>query len=133
MAGLKSGRKAITPEMRAYIKYMKNTSATKLAKETGVSRSQIYRLWKEPIGLKPKPRKPVSGRPKKLTKRDERRLIRLAQKLSVEYPKWKAKTLRDEAGMQNVSLRTIYRILNKNGYYYLPAREEEDFRGIIWE
>ncbi len=119
-----AGRKAIKSETRAYIKFMKNTNVNELSKETGVSRAHIYRLWKEPVGMKARSRKGVGGRPKKLTAWDERRLIRLIKKLRMQNPNWTTKRLMEQADIRNVSVRTIRRLLNRNGYYYLQARKK---------
>ncbi len=117
-------RRAITVETRAYIKFKRNTSADQLAKETGVSRAHIYRLWKEPVGLKVVSRKGVGGRPKKLTTWDERRIIRLIKKLRMQYPNWTIKRLMNQADITTVSVRTVRRLLNRKGFYYLQARKK---------
>ena len=116
-------RKAIPCETKAYIKYMKNTCVDKLCKQTGVSRAHIYKLWKEPVGLSKAPRK-AGGRPRKLSKWDERRLLRLIKRLRVQHPNWTIKRLMDQADITTVSVRTVRRLLNRRGYYYLQARKK---------
>ena len=110
-------RGTISSEMRAYIKFKRATSVTDLHRETGVSRVQIYRIWKEDskANIGSKSRKGIGGRPKKLTAKDERRLLRQVPKLRKEFPNWTARRLMVDCKIDNVNVRTITRLLNKNG------------------
>ena len=119
-------RGAISPELRAYIKLNRNTSVTKLHRETGISRVQVYRIWRESLKrvVDPKSRKGVGGRPKKLSEKDERRMLRRVKTLRKEFPNWTAKRLMMECQVDGVSVRTITRMLNKSGYSYRQARKK---------
>lgn len=70
-------------------------------------------------------RKNNKGRPKKLTLRDQRIILRLIPKLRAEDSSFTLKKLAVRAGLEaRVSIRTLSRFLNKNGYYYLRARRK---------
>ena len=119
-------RGTISSETRAYIKFKRNTSATELHRETGVSRVQIYRIWKEEPkeNIGSKSRQGIGGRPKKLTAKDERLLLRQVPKLRKEFPNWTARRLMADCKINNVSVRTITRLLNRNGYKSRQARKK---------
>ncbi len=112
----------IAPVTRAYIKLKPNCHVNELIRETGVSRAQIYRIWKEPLGKLKNTNlsKAKRGRPAKLKERDKRRLIRLTKKLRKEDPNWTVKRL-----MASAEVCDISRFLNSKGYFYLQSRKKE--------
>ena len=125
--------RALSAEERAYIAYLvhdKNVSVKDISSKTGVSAATIYRLKETKIGgRKHCTRTPVKhpgGRPKKLTTRDERHLLRCIPVLREEEGNFCAKRLMQRAGLskKKVSDRTVRRCLNENGYYYLQARKK---------
>ena len=72
----------VSTEICAYKKFRKGSKVDDLIKETGVSRSHIYKIWassfnsetkKEPVQKQTRKR----GRPEKLSRRDKRRILRL--------------------------------------------------------
>ena len=66
-----------------------------------------------------------SGRPKKLTKRDEKYIIRAVHRLRISIGSFTAKRLRTEAGIPAIiSVWTIRRVLNRHGYRYLQSRKK---------
>ena len=125
--------RALSAEERAYIAYLvhdKNVSVKDISSKTGVSAATIYRLKETKIGgRKHCTRTPVKhpgGRPKKLTTRDERHLLRCIPVLREEEGNFCTKRLMQRAGLskKKVSDRTVRRCLNENGYYYLQARKK---------
>ncbi len=116
----------ISPEIRAYIRYKKNSSIKELVKETAVSRSHIYNIWKESTGGKREQEdlKSVGGRPSKLSVREKRQIVRLVKTLRGQEPNWTVKRMMARADVKDVSLRTVSRFLNQKGYNYLQARKK---------
>ena len=64
------------------------------------------------------------GRPKVLSLRDERLIVRTLQRLRSERASFSARKIQEETGLFNVSLKTIYRALRKNGYRYRQSRKK---------
>ena len=116
----------ISPETRAYIRYKKSVSVKELVRETGVSRSQIYNIWRESTGSgrEQKNLRSVSGRPRKLSVRDRRKIVRLVKTLRGQEPNWTVKRMMARADLKDVSRRTVSRFLNEKGYSYLQARKK---------
>ena len=110
-------------EVCSYIKYNVTDGVQNVMGVTGVSRAQIYRLRKEPLGVKSKSacRKGVFGRPRKLSTCDVRRILREVCHLRGTFPNWTAKQLMSETNMTHVSVRTVRRVLNNSGYRYLQT------------
>ena len=69
-------------------------------------------------------RKNNKGRPKKLTLRDERNIIRTLHKLREERASFTARCIQDETKLHHVSLKSIYRVLRKHGYRYRQSRKK---------
>ena len=63
-------------------------------------------------------RKANKRRPSKMTKHDERLLLRNVN------TSFNVQTLRNEAGLKHVSTRTVNRYLNKHKYKYLQSRKK---------
>lgn len=129
-------KRAIPPKVRAYIMYhgeqfqpYAKTNMMKvksLSKKCQISRSSVYRLLHEPLPKHsfPTSRKGVGGRKKKLTMRAESLLLRKIPLLRKINPNWTASDLMSMAGIEDISLRTAQRILNRHGYHHLKARRK---------
>ena len=78
----------ISPELRAFIIFKKGKSVEELVRQTGVSRSHIFNIWKEATHIKAELKKPKSvvGRPSKLSKRDKRRIKQAVKILQSQDP-----------------------------------------------
>lgn len=89
--------------------------------KTGVSRAQIYRIKEEPLVAKsmPRCRKVIGGVPRKFTPYDGRRIAREVYRLWQTFHSWTAKQLIEENGIIGVLLRTVQRVLNNCGFFYL--------------
>ena len=86
----------------------------------------IYRHAKKKITVKMPVdgRKLNRGRPKKITVRDERKLLWTLQRLRNAREPFTVKSLRIQAGLMHLSTRTINRCLNKHNYKYLQLRKK---------
>ena len=105
-----AGRKFLSAETIAYVKFRKNTSIKALQRETNVLKTHIYRLWREPVGersMQKFSRKGIGGQPKKLSEYDGQRLLRLVKKLRAEEPNWTVKRLMERADVTDISVRSI--------------------------
>ena len=69
-------------------------------------------------------RKANKGRPPKMTKHDERLLLRTIKRLRNANTSFTVQTLRNEAGLKHVSTRTVNRYLNKHKHKYLQSRKK---------
>ena len=70
------------------------------------------------------------GRPRKLTLRDERSIIRAVKKLRNESVSFSSKRIKTEANKrEDVSCRSVRRFLNRKGYGYRQARK----KGLLTE
>ena len=69
----------------------------------------------------------VGGRPRKLIKRNERKLLRAMLSLRKEEEQFSSCRLMERAGIGKdaVSNRKIRRVLRGNGFFYLQARKKE--------
>ena len=117
----------LTPEIRAYIKLSKGLkSAPELVKECRVSRAHVYRIWKSEFAKK-KNIKKKSGRPRKISERTERELLRLIPKMRSHNHNWSVTQLMQESSLKDndkVHRCTVNRLLNKNGFWYLQMRKK---------
>ena len=59
-----------------------------------------------------------------MTTRAENLLLRKIKVLRSEKPNWTVRDLMSTSGVENVSTRTVQRILNRNGYKHLTARRK---------
>lgn len=129
-------KRAIPPKVRAYVKYHGEKfepyvktdmmKAKSLSQKCKISKSSVYRLLHEPIHKASHPisRKGVGGRKKKLTVRAESLLLRKIPVIRRMNPNWTVSELMSMAGIDDISLRTAQRILNRNGYHHLKARRK---------
>ena len=91
----------------------------------------IYRHAKKSVGetIHDK-RRENRGRPRKLTSRDERSIIRTIHKLRNESVSFSSKRIKTAANIpEDVSCRNIRRFLNREGYGYRQARK----KGLLTE
>lgn len=91
----------------------------------------IYRHAKKPIGEAVFDRRKLNkGRPRKLTLRDERSIIRTVKKLRADSLSFSSKRIKTEANIRaDISCRNVRRFLNREGYRYRQARK----KGLLTE
>ena len=126
----------INPSKRAYIKYLtqgKKFSIKDIARQCRVSQATVYRIKKDRIKkdkiIDRDQRKEWSrdfgGRPRKLSLREECRILRTLSSLRHEEGNFTSIRLMARAGIspKHVSNRTIRGFLQREGYYFLQARK----------
>ena len=127
--------KKTTAEERALIRFLyveKRYSLREIAGKVGRSAATVMRVLKESNSASRHSRTQANvtykrrGRPRKLSSREERLLIRALHKLRRTEGNFTAKRLMNEANISesNVSVRTVARFLNSKGYFYLQARKK---------
>ena len=91
----------------------------------------IYRHAKKCLGEEVfDKRRQNKGRPRKLTLRDERSIIRTRHKLRNESVSFSSKRIKTEANIpEDVSCRNVRRFLSRKGYRYRQARK----KGLLTE
>ena len=120
----------VTKEESVYIQYLqqgKGLSCNQILRRfPQYSKATICRHMKRPIDHTVFDRCVNNpGRPKKLTERDERNIIRAVHHLRISIGSFTAKRLRTEAGiLATTSVWTIRRVLNQYGYWYLQSRRK---------
>ena len=127
----------ITARKRAlawYLNKYNKLSYRRIAHECGISKSSAQRICKrEMFSSKGDDRKnPLrTGRPRKVSERDVRTLIRTLKTLRKNNVHVTVKTLVEESGLslESASRRTYSRCLNRLGYSYYSARR----KGILSE
>ena len=108
-----------------YLSRFQGLSIRQVARECNVSRATVWRISKMDMSSNRcnKMRREARGRPRKLNKRQERKLRRSIQILREQEGNFTIKRL-----MENTCIcrkdSTISRFLNKEGYYYLQARKK---------
>ena len=121
----------INASKRAYILYLvrdKKLPAKEIAKQCFVSLATVYRIKQENLidqNVLPR-KKRAGGRPKKVSTREERKLLRTLKSLRQEEGNFSSIRLMSRAGIspKNVSNRTVRRFLGRNGYHFLQARNK---------
>lgn len=122
----------ICPRTRAYVQFLQQVKGVKkrdIAKICKVSLASVYRIGKEDFSkIRRIPKKKFAriGRPRKLTERDERLLLRQILVLRRDEGGFTVRRLMKQAGisLKDVSCKTVRRLLKRNGYQYLQARKK---------
>ena len=120
----------INSDTRARIYYLRNLkglSVRKVAEKCDVSRGSVIRIAKEKAGKRCLNKtKGNRGRPRKLTTRQARMVLRSIRRLRNEEGSFSAKRVMEVAGITQaeISVRTVTRFLNGHGYFYLQARKK---------
>lgn len=99
----------------------------KVARMCHISRGSVWRIKKE--GLRENKEYMEhgrKGRPPKLSARDGRQLVRAIKRLRGREGNFSCQRIMQEARIspQDVSVRTVTRFLNSQGFYYLQARKK---------
>ena len=118
--------KTINPEKKALVRVYKDNaslSIRQIGHRTGISKSSVQRI-RNNTGERTNSKKRI-GRPRKITKRVERQIIRVFKAKRDEKSNVTAKEVLAESDLgKTVSVRTVSRTLNRNGYYFLQARKK---------
>ena len=84
----------------------------------------IWRHVTKKIEVHPKQTKREGGRKPKLSKRDERSIIRALHYARKQDGNFTSKRIKLYSGVSSVHDRTVRRVLNKYGYHYRQARRK---------
>ena len=133
-------RKKIPEETRAFVRFTANSkrwSVKEVLEKTHISRASLYRIRHKDSFQQRQPRNECQlerrkpGRPRKLTTREERLLLREIPRLRKEEGQFTVKRLMLQAGITalQVSNRTVQRFLRREGFQYLQARK----KGVLLE
>ena len=128
-------KRKTTTEERELIRFLymeKRYSLREIAGKIGRSAATVMRVLKESHSASRQSRTHANvtykrrGRPRKLSSREERLLIRALHKLRRTEGNFTVKRLMNEANIlvSNASVRTVARFLNSQGYFYLQARKK---------
>lgn len=113
-----------------YLRHIKRMSVRQTAELCNVSRGSVCRISQETRAEKSsaaiKTGRSRRGRPRKLTDKQGRLLLRCMARLREEEGNFTAKRIMASAGVSvyDVSVRTVTRFLNANDFFYLQARKK---------
>ena len=128
----------IDPETWAYFQFVSQLNGVRtdeIMKKCNISHASLYRILKKDKTkvnkTEAKEKKNTMGRPRKLSARDERLLLRNIPILRKEEGHFTVKRLMYAAGInpKTVSCRTVQRFLRTKGFQYLQARK----KGVLTE
>lgn len=126
-----SRRMTIDNETRARVYYLgkvQGLSTRKVAKLTGASQATVWRICNKKSRPQSNQNKGTAkkGRPRKLTPRHERLLLRVLTNLRHTEGRFSIGRLMEQSGLtrSEVSRQTIARFLHSKGYFYLQARKK---------
>ena len=123
----------ITAEQRAlawYLRKHRHSSYREVAKECGISKSTAERVCKVHAVSEgrsvSKRRTERTGRPRRLSERGVRQLVRTLKELRTKNAHLTVKGIVERSGLnfQMASRRTFSRYLNEQGYQHLQARKK---------
>ena len=114
----------VHPALYAYIKLSQGIqSAAALQVETQVSRAHIYRIWNRDW-TKPMQKGKSTGRPRKITEKSTRKVMRLIPKMRKRNYNWTVGELMQEASLEDIHSCTLNRLLNRNGFWHFQMRKK---------
>lgn len=125
-------KKPISAEFRLYVRFLhqeKGVSVAELKKRyPEVSLRSLYRHAKSKKKInetkETNSKKKRTGRPKKISPRDERQIIRTVYRLRKRPGPFSSKRVRLQSGVTHVVDRSVRRVMNKHGLFYLQARKK---------
>jgi len=123
-------------DVRSYILYLATETkvpVAEIARKCKVSRPTVYRIKKQFENGAKHGQKVLNkgGRPRKISQRQRRILVRKLHSLRREVGSFSTNRLMDRAGLSvsEMSTRTVRRTLHQMGYHFLQARK----KGILTE
>lgn len=91
------------------------------------SKATVCRHMKKPINdenVNKKKKKKKVGRPRILSPRDERRILRVAEQLRVSHGHFTVKRVKVAAGIEHVNAETVRRVFRRAGLRYTHSRKK---------
>ena len=119
-------RRRIPEKTKATIKALKATtdlSLDAIAERCGVSTASVHRIVTT-RDKAPENRRHLSGRRRKLTPEHEASIVGSISELREREGSFSSRRLMEQTRIRHVSDRTVRRLLNRNGYYFLQTRKK---------
>ena len=110
-----------------YLCQIQGLSTRKVAEMCNISRGSVCRITKERFSMTEKSKEHLKRGPAfKLTAKQGRQILRAVVCLRQREANFSSKRIMQEAGVSEteVSVRTVQRFLNSQGYHYLKARQK---------
>ena len=120
------GRKRIPEEAKATIRALKSTTPLTLeeiALRCRISKTSVQRIASTENEV-PMKRRKFCARKKKLTPEQEALILRSIVELRDQEGSFSSRRLMERTGIHHVTDRTVRRLLNRNGYFFLQARKK---------
>ena len=120
------GRKRIPEEAKATIRALKSTTLLTLeeiALRCRISKTSVQRIASTENEV-PMKRRNFCARKKKLTPEQEALILRSIVELRDQEGSFSSRRLMERTGIHHVTDRTVRRLLNRNGYFFLQARKK---------
>ena len=120
-------RKRISEETKASIRVLKmttNLTLNEIAERFQVSTVSVHRITSSKYKEVHESRRHLSGRKKKLTPEHEALILRTIEELREQEGSFSSRRLMERTGIRHVTDRTVRRLLNRNGYFFLQARKK---------
>ena len=119
-------RKRIPDETKATDRALKNTThltLEEIALRCNISKTSVQRIASAKDKV-PENERRFCGRKKKLTPEQEALILRSIAELRDLDGSFSSRRLMERTGIRHVTDRTVRRLLNKNGYFFLQARKK---------
>ena len=87
-------------------------------------KTTIYRHMKKPVNETEVRKEKPKGRTRKVTERDTRHILAAVRTLYESHGNFSGRDIQNEAGVMHLSLRTVRRVLNEQGYRYRQCRKK---------
>ena len=119
-------RKRISEETKASTRVLKmttNLTLNEIAERFQVSTASVHRITSTKYKELKESKRHLSGSKKKLTPEHEA-LIRTIEELREQEGSFSSRRLMERTGIRHVTDRTVRRLLNRNGYFFLQARKK---------
>ena len=120
-------RKRISEETKALIRVLKMTSnltLNEIAERFQVPTASVHRVTTSKYKEVHESRRHLSGRKKKLTPEHEALILTTIEELREQEGSFSSRRLMEQTGIHHVTDRTVRRLLNGNGYFFLQARKK---------
>ena len=120
-------RKRISEETKASIRVLRMTSnltLNEIAERFQVSTASVHRVTNSKYKEVHESRRHLSGRKKKLTPEHEAFILRTIEEVREQEGSFSSRRLMERTGIRHVTDRTVRRLLNRNGYFFLQARKK---------
>ena len=123
-------RARICAENKAFVRFLKtqgNKSVRQVAEMCGISIATVSRITRKDIKDRTiQISSKRTGRPRKIDERSERQIVRAVKRLRRINGNFRVKDIMRDCNISetDVNIRTVQRVLNRNGFYFLQARKK---------